>query len=281
MASKREQALQMVAAAASMQETKTAKRNRLKAEREAREAAEHAAAEAARDPRKMTQLEHRLKHDQHVVGGQEKGGVTSVQIINTLRIDILLADKVINEMQHLYGKQVITLWHIAQRPFMGAMNYDSTGREQEAPPGMLEDINLTRMDGATQFYKTMLYLAFARIDAMREAGKAYFDAKRANDAIGMRQAQKKMRYIYAARRKEHDLIVKICFEEKAAIQAAQELGFGINSATAKVRDAFDRLGESLVKMRTVKKEIAEASERAAQVKNKYPIRNAAETLSEA
>lgn len=60
---------------------------------------------------------------------------------------------IVDEMQHLYGLQITTLWTIAQRPFMGAMAY-----EVRTDGSVVEDTTIVRMDGADQFYKTMSFL---------------------------------------------------------------------------------------------------------------------------
>jgi hypothetical protein len=72
-----------------------------------------------------------------------------------LRIDKLFAGSIIDEMQHLYGMQIITLWTIASRPFIKAVQYEHK-TSSSAPD--LEYINLSRMGAEDQFYKTMGYL---------------------------------------------------------------------------------------------------------------------------
>jgi len=72
-----------------------------------------------------------------------------------LRIDRLLKNDVIDEMQHLYGMQIITLWTIASRPFLKSMRYEHrTG--MRLPD--FDHINLSRMSAEDQFYKTMGFL---------------------------------------------------------------------------------------------------------------------------
>jgi hypothetical protein len=77
------------------------------------------------------------------------------QAVDPLRIDKLLKNAVIDEMQHLYGIQIITLWNIASRPFLKAMQYEP--RTLVRLPDF-DHINLTRMGADDQFYKTMSFL---------------------------------------------------------------------------------------------------------------------------
>lgn len=73
-----------------------------------------------------------------------------------LRIDKLLAGGVIDEMQHLYGLQIITLWTITTRPMLRATRYDpSMGRG-----GRFDSTRLAvgKMSAEDQFYKTMSLL---------------------------------------------------------------------------------------------------------------------------
>lgn len=135
-----------------------------------------------------------------------------VQVEDPLRIDKLLANGIIDEMQHLYGLQIITLWTIASRPMLRATRYDPS-----AVRGLMPDFTymaVGRISAEDQFYKTMSRL----------------------------------------RQRPHDLIVKICFEEKAAIAAGRELKLPVNSITVYVREAFDALGDALVAMRKEMKE---------------------------
>jgi hypothetical protein len=132
-----------------------------------------------------------------------------------LRIDKLLANNIIDEMQHFYGLQIITLWTITHRPQLRSTRYDpSMVRGQRLD---LTHMALGRMSAEDQFYKTMSSL----------------------------------------RKRPHDLIVKICFEEKGAIEAGRALGLPVNSITAYVRDAFDALGNALSEMRRQKKAVEE------------------------
>lgn len=135
-----------------------------------------------------------------------------------LRIDKLFANGIIDEMQHLYGLQIITLWTITTRPLLRSTRYD---------PSMVRGYRLdhshlliSRMSAEDQFYKTMSLLA----------------------------------------KRPHDLIAKICFEEKAAIAAGREMGLPVNSITVYVRDAFDALGNALSEMRRYRKQLEDAAQ---------------------
>jgi hypothetical protein len=203
-----------------------------------------------------------------------KGGITvknnMAKVDEPLRIDKLLKNGVINEMQHLYGLQIITLWTIAQRPFTGMMQYGDAPRG--AGVAIPELTNISRMDGNDQFYKTMLYLAFPRSNAMQDAGKRYLDAKRRKHGREMLQAEKDMDRIFSRRNKAHDIVASICFDELGVVETGRSLKIPTRSLLGDVRDAFDRLGDELAKMRAKRKEIAEYQE---------PIPNAAEILSPA
>ncbi len=132
-----------------------------------------------------------------------------------LRIDKLLSNGIIDEMQHLYGLQIITLWTITTRPMLRSTRYDpSMVRGQRLD---LAHVQLGRMSAEDQFYKTMALL----------------------------------------RPRAHDLIAKICFEEKGAIDAGRALGLPVNSITVYVRDAFDALGDALSNMRKQRKALEE------------------------
>jgi hypothetical protein len=72
-----------------------------------------------------------------------------------LRIDKMLKNAIIDEMQHLYGMQIVTLWTIASRPFLKSMQYEQ--RSLTRLPDF-ELINLSRMNAEDQFYKTMSFL---------------------------------------------------------------------------------------------------------------------------
>lgn len=72
-----------------------------------------------------------------------------------LRIDKLLKNGIIDEMQHLYGMQIITLWNIASRPFLKAAQYEP--RHLMRLPDF-NHINLSRMGAEDQFYKVMSLL---------------------------------------------------------------------------------------------------------------------------
>jgi len=131
-----------------------------------------------------------------------------------LRIDKLLRNGIIDEMQHLYGLQIITLWNITQRPRMKTSSFE---RVSGARMPDFDYINISRMSAEDQFYKTMGLMT----------------------------------------KRNHDLICKICFEEKGAIEAGMSLKLPVNSITAYVRCAFDKLGDALAKMRRIKKELEE------------------------
>lgn len=138
-----------------------------------------------------------------------------INVEDPLRIDKLFANGIIDEMQHLYGLQIITLWTITHRPNLRSIRYDPSHVRGTRPD--MGGIALGRMSAEDQFYKTMA----------------------------------------ALRPRPHDLIVKICFEEMAAIAAGRQLGLPVNSITVYVRDAFDALGEALSSMRKHKKELEE------------------------
>jgi hypothetical protein len=118
----------------------------------------------------------------------------------------------------------------------------------------------------------MLYLAFPRSNAMQDAGKRYMDAKRKKHGPAMLKAEKEMDRIFSRRNKAHDIIASICFDELGVVETGRVLKIPTRSLLGEVRDAFDRLGDALAKMRAKRKEIAEYQE---------PIPNAAEILSPA
>jgi hypothetical protein len=72
-----------------------------------------------------------------------------------LRIDRLLRNGIIDEMQHLYGMQIITLWTISSRPFLKASQYEP--RHLMRLPDFAA-VNLSRMTAEDQFYKAMSFL---------------------------------------------------------------------------------------------------------------------------
>ncbi|HEU5046251.1 MAG TPA: hypothetical protein VFT64_00240 [Rickettsiales bacterium] len=85
-----------------------------------------------------------------------KGGVlirNNIGIVDEpLRIDKLLRNGIIDEMQHLYGLQIITYWTIANRPFLRGPSYEPRiGKTHSS----LEFINLSRMSAEDKLYKTM------------------------------------------------------------------------------------------------------------------------------
>jgi len=138
-----------------------------------------------------------------------------ISVEDPLRIDKLLANGIIDEMQHLYGLQIITLWTITHRPQLRSVRYDPSHVRGIRPD--MAGIALGRMSAEDQFYKVMALL----------------------------------------RQRPHDLIVKLCFEEMAAIAAGRQLGLPVNSITVYVREAFDALGDALSEMRRYKKQLEE------------------------
>jgi hypothetical protein len=76
------------------------------------------------------------------------------QVDEPLRIDKMLKNQVIDEMQHLYGMQIITLWTIANRPFLRAMKYE----QRTNKTANFEFINLSRMGAEDQFHKTLGFM---------------------------------------------------------------------------------------------------------------------------
>lgn len=90
----------------------------------------------------------------------KKGGVRIKnnigQVDEPLRIDKLLSNGIIDEMQHLYGMQIITLWTIANRPFIKASKYEPN-IIRTAPS--FEFINISRMSAEDKFHKTMSFLS--------------------------------------------------------------------------------------------------------------------------
>ncbi len=72
-----------------------------------------------------------------------------------LRIDKLLRNGIIDEMQHLYGMQIITYWMIANRPFIRTSSYEQ--RIGKIMPNF-EYLNISRMGAEDKFYKTMEFL---------------------------------------------------------------------------------------------------------------------------
>lgn len=140
-----------------------------------------------------------------------------VKVEDPLRIDKLLANGIIDEMQHLYGMQIITLWNITCSPMLRSTRYDPSLIRGYRPD--MTQLAIGRMSAEDQFYKTMSLL----------------------------------------RKRPHDLIVKICFEEKAAIAAGKELGLPVNSITVYLREAFDALGDALAEMRRYRKEVKDAA----------------------
>jgi len=71
-----------------------------------------------------------------------------------LRIDKLYRSGVIDEMQHLYGVQIITLWTTASRPLLKTMRYERIG--SSLMPG--DFINISRMSAEDQLRKTLGFL---------------------------------------------------------------------------------------------------------------------------
>lgn len=93
-----------------------------------------------------------------------------------MRIDKLLNNRIIDEMQHLYGIQITTYWMIANRPFMRTASYEQ--RVGKVLPGF-DYINISRMSAKDKFYKTMEFL-----DARDRAliSKIYFEEMGAIEA---------------------------------------------------------------------------------------------------
>jgi len=73
-----------------------------------------------------------------------------------LRIDKLFKNGIIDEMQHLYGMQIITLWTIANRPFIKAVQYEHRSLSRMPDFDM---INISRMSAEDQFHKAMGFLS--------------------------------------------------------------------------------------------------------------------------
>lgn len=73
------------------------------------------------------------------------------QIEEPLRIDKLLKAGIIDEMQHLYGMQIVTLWTIASRPLIKTMQFTRLGG---LPPD-LSLLALSRMSAEDQYNKTI------------------------------------------------------------------------------------------------------------------------------
>jgi len=210
-----------------------------------------------RAPKDFSQIEHRLKHDAFVVGGEERGGLTMTTITDPLRIDKMLTAKIIDENQHLSGLQIITLWTIANRPLCGAMSY---GEQRSGFKHELGQIN--RMTAEDQFYRTMMYLATPQLDVLVDMRKAlnrpYLTRK--ETARLVRQMEEIESFQKVAHARSHDLICLICFKEMGVIEAARKLGIAINDASDCVKNAFDLLGEALMKMRKHKKTLEEQNE---------------------
>jgi len=72
-----------------------------------------------------------------------------------LRIDKLLKNAIIDEMQHLYGMQIITYWRIASRPFIRTASYEP--RIGKIMPSF-DAINISRMSAEDKFYKVFALL---------------------------------------------------------------------------------------------------------------------------
>lgn len=79
-----------------------------------------------------------------------------INVQDPLRIDKLLANGIIDEMQHLYGLQIITLWTITHRPQLRSTRYDPSHVRGLRPD--MAGIALGRMSAEDQFYKTMASL---------------------------------------------------------------------------------------------------------------------------
>jgi hypothetical protein len=104
---------------------------------------------------------HALKFPNLPTAERAKWGDVSIRnniglVDDPLRIDKLLRNGIIDEMQHLYGMQIITYWHIANRPFIRTASYEQRiGRVV----GNFEFINITRMSAEDKFYKTFAFLS--------------------------------------------------------------------------------------------------------------------------
>lgn len=78
------------------------------------------------------------------------------QAEDPIRIDKLLRNGIIDEMQHLYGMQIITYWLIANRPFIRTASYEQ--RIGKTPGNSFEFLAISRMSAEDKFYKTMEFL---------------------------------------------------------------------------------------------------------------------------
>lgn len=79
-----------------------------------------------------------------------------LQAEDPLRIDKLLKAGVIDEMQHLYGLQIITLWTITHRPMLRSTRYDPSMVRGTRPD--MHRMALGKMSAEDEFYKTMSLL---------------------------------------------------------------------------------------------------------------------------
>jgi|GEM_PF-957058 len=80
------------------------------------------------------------------------------QIYDPLRIDKMLKNDIIDETQHLHGMQIITLWTIANRPFLKASQYQPRIDGSNCRPNF-EFINISRMDAEDKFHKIMSFMS--------------------------------------------------------------------------------------------------------------------------
>ena len=91
----------------------------------------------------------RVRHGGIVV----RGNIAHAE--DPLRIDKLLKNGIIDEMQHLYGMQITTLWTIANRPFLKAAQYEPRHLMRLPDIAM---INISRMSAEDKFHKAMGFL---------------------------------------------------------------------------------------------------------------------------
>ena len=99
-----------------------------------------------------------------------------------MRIDKLLYNGVIDEMQHLYGMQIITYWLIANRPFIRTASYEQ--RIGKSPQGA-EHIHISRMGAEDKFYKTMAFMSERERALIRKICLEEIGAIEAGRSIGL------------------------------------------------------------------------------------------------
>ena len=207
-------------------------------------------------PRDYNQLEHRLKHDDHELGGQDKGGVKTHKMTDPLRIDKLLKNGVIDESQHDYGTQIIALWSIASKPLIGSMKYTDVRTIYNIESG-----EVSRMTAEDQFFRTMLYLTMPSLDYLAEMHRNLMKPLSRKERHALKRQIKAIEEINKkASRRNHDFIVSICLDEMGVLETARMLGVAVNDAVECTRRAFDALGEALAKMRNHRKELKKRME---------------------